>query len=114
MAFDRSRLARPDEPLEQGRHPRSSGPFDPERDLGAGRILGRMRMIRRLLQAFAIGYFALAILTRLREWTGAYTCACDDDCWCKTPGLRLFRWVYPRGHRNRALAEWKASQAGGE
>jgi hypothetical protein len=31
--------------------------------------------------------------TRLR-------CACEGSCWCKRPGLALFRWVTPgRWHR---------------
>ncbi|MFN2594142.1 MAG: hypothetical protein ABR579_04550 [Actinomycetota bacterium] len=26
-------------------------------------------------------------------------CMCDDDCWCKTPVGRYFRWVIPYGHK---------------
>ena len=66
--------------------------------------------MKRLLQALAIGYLVLALVTRAKEAAGAYTCACDEDCWCRRPGLSLFRWVFPRGHRNRALAEWKSSR----
>ncbi|MDQ3645496.1 MAG: hypothetical protein M3345_01010 [Actinomycetota bacterium] len=25
-------------------------------------------------------------------------CECRPDCWCKRPGLRHFRWVFPVGH----------------
>ncbi len=25
-------------------------------------------------------------------------CGCRPDCWCKQPGLSLFRWVFPFGH----------------
>lgn len=64
----------------------------------------------RILRALVIGYVLLALVTRAREAAGAYTCGCDEDCWCKRPGLSLFRWVFPRGHRHRALAEWKAEQ----
>ena len=63
----------------------------------------------RVLQAFVIGYVLLALITRVRETAGAYSCGCDPDCWCKTPGLSLFRWVFPRGHSNRVIAEWKAA-----
>lgn len=59
----------------------------------------------RTLEAIVIGYVALALYTRMREATGARTCACEADCWCKKPGLTLFRWVFPRGHRTRAIAE---------
>ena len=64
----------------------------------------------RALQALVIGYLVLAVVTRMREAAGRVTYACDPDCWCKKPGLSLFRWVFPRGHRNRALAAWKAQQ----
>lgn len=67
----------------------------------------------RLVWGLVLGYILLAIATRLREASGAYACACDDDCWCKKPGLSLFRWVFPRGHESRALADWKASQVEG-
>ena len=63
----------------------------------------------RVVQALVIGYVALALVTRAKEAAGVYICDCADDCWCKRPGLSLFRWVYPRGHRNRALETWKSS-----
>jgi hypothetical protein len=29
-----------------------------------------------------------------------FRCACEGSCWCKQPGLALFRWVTPgRWHR---------------
>jgi hypothetical protein len=32
-------------------------------------------------------------------------CACESDCWCKTSGLSLFRWLVPgRFHRLRPAA----------
>ncbi|CAN5763327.1 hypothetical protein BH18ACT17_BH18ACT17_07610 [soil metagenome] len=66
--------------------------------------------MKRLLQALAVGYLALALVTRAKEAAGAYSCACEEDCWCRRRGLSLFRWVFPRGHRNRALAQWKSAQ----
>jgi hypothetical protein len=67
-------------------------------------------MTRKLLAALLLGYVVLAVLTRLQEARGKYTCGCDEDCWCQQPGLSLFRWVFPRGHRNAQLAAWKRSQ----
>jgi hypothetical protein len=37
-------------------------------------------------------------------------CDCYADCWCKKPGLSIFRWVFPRYHRNPGLEEWKKQQ----
>lgn len=28
-------------------------------------------------------------------------CRCEDDCWCKQPGLRHFRWLIPVGHKEK-------------
>jgi hypothetical protein len=55
-------------------------------------------MVKRLIQATVVGYLVIAVATRVMESTGAYTCACEPDCWCKKPGLSLFRWVMPRWH----------------
>lgn len=76
---------------------------------GTVRVMQRSLPLR-LLQALVVGYLLLALITRAQEAAGAYTCACDADCWCKTPGIGLFRWVFPRGHKNRTLAEWKATR----
>ena len=49
------------------------------------------------LALIAIGLYVLAaIVTRLAEATGSRQCGCHADCWCKKPGLSLFRWVVPR------------------
>ena len=68
-------------------------------------------VLMRTVEAIVIGYVLLALVTRAREAAGVYTCGCDGDCWCRTPGLSLFRWVFPRRHRNRAVTAWKAAQA---
>ena len=65
--------------------------------------------MKRVILALAIGYVVLGLVTRAKEASGAYTCMCDDDCWCKTPGLSLFRWVFPRGHK---IAPRTAERAG--
>ncbi|MBA3690793.1 MAG: hypothetical protein H0W82_05200 [Actinobacteria bacterium] len=70
----------------------------------------RRSLALRLLQVLVAGYVLLALVTRIKEAAGTYTCGCDEDCWCKTPGLSVFRWVFPRGHKNRSLAQWKATR----
>lgn len=43
-------------------------------------------------------YLALAVLGHARERSGSTTCECGTDCWCKSPGLNVFRWLFPFGH----------------
>jgi hypothetical protein len=46
-------------------------------------------------------YLLAAIATRVAEASGLWRqCGCSPDCWCKRPGLSLFRWVVPVGHRS--------------
>ena len=66
--------------------------------------------MKRAILALLTGYVVLALVTRAKEAAGFYTCECDADCWCRKPGLSLFRWVFPRWHKNVALAEWKRTQ----
>lgn len=40
------------------------------------------------------------------------TCDCYPECWCKKPGLSIFRWVFPRYHHNPRLEAWKKRQLG--
>jgi hypothetical protein len=40
-------------------------------------------------------YIAAALIAHPQELRGAITCECEEDCWCKRPGLKLFRWVFP-------------------
>ena len=54
------------------------------------------------------GYVLVAAGNRVAEHFGARTCGCAQDCWCKRPGLSLFRWVFPWGHRSGHSAEEKA------
>jgi len=63
--------------------------------------------MRRIFWSLLLSYVLLGLITRVREAAGAYTCGCDPDCWCKAPGLSLFRWVFPRFHRNREFEAWK-------
>lgn len=54
--------------------------------------------MKRAVLSLAIGYVVLGLITRAKEAAGLYTCTCHPDCWCKKPGLGLFRWVFPRFH----------------
>jgi hypothetical protein len=57
-------------------------------------------MLKRAFPLVAGAYLAAALIGRLQERRGAITCECGEDCWCKRPGLSLFRWVFPLGHRS--------------
>jgi len=54
--------------------------------------------MRRVLLIGGGAYLALAALSHALERSGATRCDCRGDCWCKRPGLSLFRWVFPLGH----------------
>lgn len=55
--------------------------------------------MRRLLGLAGL-YPSLAIVGRVQERMGLRECGCAEDCWCRRPGLSLFRWVFPRGHQS--------------
>lgn len=55
--------------------------------------------MKRLLLGFARLYLLFAVIGRFVERMGAVECGCAEDCWCKRPGLSLFRWVFPFAHR---------------
>jgi len=55
--------------------------------------------MRRVLLVLAGLYVLFAVIGRFVEGMGAVHCECAADCWCSRPGLSLFRWVFPRGHR---------------
>ena len=55
--------------------------------------------------ALVLGYVTLALYYRAREAAGLLTCDCYQDCWCRKPGLSIFRWVWPRYHQNPGLTE---------
>ena len=50
-------------------------------------------------------YLMAAIWGLIRESSGSIQCECLEDCWCKKPGLSLFRWVLPVGHSLPERAE---------
>lgn len=59
----------------------------------------RVVMGKRLLMAVGGVYLTAAVVGHVRERFGAISCECGQDCWCRRPGLSLFRWVAPVGHR---------------
>ena len=67
--------------------------------------------MRRPLSVFVSVLVLFAVLTRIAESAGFRTCGCADDCWCRRPGLDLFRWVIPVGHSSVGADE-KAARAG--
>jgi hypothetical protein len=46
-------------------------------------------------------YLVAAAVGHARERGGAIACGCHQDCWCKRPGLSVFRWVFPFRHTPR-------------
>jgi hypothetical protein len=67
--------------------------------------------VKKLVLWLALVYLVLALTSRAKEAAGFLTCDCYPDCWCRKPGLSLFRWVFPRFHHNPGLEEWKERQA---
>lgn len=51
----------------------------------------------RLLRLLTVGLLVTAGTTLALERAGVrrFQCACSPDCWCKKPGLSLFRWITP-------------------
>lgn len=66
--------------------------------------------MRKLLLSFILGYVVLGLVARAKEAAGMMTCDCYPDCWCRKPGLSIFRWVFPRYHRNPGLEAWQKRQ----
>jgi hypothetical protein len=58
--------------------------------------------MRRALKLIAFAYIGAGLVALGLERAGLYECACEQDCWCKRPGLNVFRWVFPRFHRLRS------------
>jgi hypothetical protein len=67
--------------------------------------------MKKLALSLALVYLVLAVMTRAREAAGLLSCDCYPDCWCREPGLSLFRWVFPRFHHNPSLEAWKRERA---
>jgi hypothetical protein len=55
--------------------------------------------VRRFIFGGVRLFFFFALLGHFLEGWGVTHCGCAPECWCKQPGLALFRWVIPWGHR---------------
>jgi hypothetical protein len=58
----------------------------------------RGRKFRRPLFLAAVGLVLAGAASLAFERAGVYECGCYPECWCKRPGLNLFRWLVPRFH----------------
>jgi hypothetical protein len=56
-------------------------------------------MLKRVLPVVGVLYIGAALIAHAQERRGAIRCDCREECWCKRPGLSLFRWVFPFGHK---------------
>lgn len=54
--------------------------------------------MKKLLTLGVVVGLAAAVNARI---DAARDCRCDPGCWCKRPGLRHFRWLFPVGHSPR-------------
>ena len=70
--------------------------------------------MKRIILIVLSAYLLIAVANKVAEAAGAMTCGCADDCWCKRPGLNVFRWVFPWGHRGAHTAHDKTELANGE
>jgi hypothetical protein len=89
-------------------HPRPAA-ADPRR--GLAKLAG----MRRILLGGVAGVLLLAVGTRAADALGIggprLRCGCTETCWCKRPGLTVFRWVTPgRWHHIGLTAEEKRSR----
>jgi hypothetical protein len=64
-------------------------------------------MKRVVVRALSL-YLLFAMIGRFVEEMGAAECGCKPDCWCKRPGLSLFRWVFPARHHMWTAEEKEA------
>ncbi len=50
-----------------------------------------------MLRMVGLGVVAAGLITLALERAGfgRFRCACSSTCWCKRPGLSLFRWITP-------------------
>jgi hypothetical protein len=54
--------------------------------------------MRRIMFGVFGLFLATALVTRIAEAAGIGPrhCGCESNCWCKHPGLSMFRWVTPK------------------
>jgi hypothetical protein len=64
------------------------------------------------MASLVLGYLNLALASKAKEAAGFLSWDCYPDCWCRKPGLSLFRWVFPRFHHNPGIERWKLERSG--
>jgi len=79
------------------------------------RWVARLALMRRILLRAVAAVLLLAVGTRAADALGIgghrLRCGCTETCWCKRPGLTVFRWVTPgRWHQIGLTAEEKLSR----
>ncbi len=52
----------------------------------------------RLARYIVAAYLGAVLMSKGLERGGLLSCGCPTDCWCKRPGLSVFRWTFPVGH----------------
>lgn len=70
--------------------------------------IAKVSGLQRVILVLVGGYVLIALGNKVAEAAGAMTCDCVNDCWCKRPGLNLFRWVFPWGHHRTHTTDEKA------
>jgi hypothetical protein len=56
--------------------------------------------MKRFVGLLVAVYVGAALVGLAQERAGLRRCGCKPDCWCKRPGLSVFRWVFPYRHRS--------------
>jgi hypothetical protein len=56
-------------------------------------------VLKRVFLLLGTLYIGAALVGHAQERRGAIKFQCQEDCWCRRPGLSLFRWVFPLGHK---------------
>jgi len=77
--------------------------------------VAKLAPMRRILLTAVAAVLLLAVGTRAADALGVggdrLRCGCVETCWCKRPGLTVFRWVTPgRWHHIGLTAEEKQSR----
>ncbi len=68
-------------------------------------------VIGKLARILGAGVVITGLVGLALERAGLRSCGCYPECWCKRPGLNLFRWITPPTlHRG----PWRESEASGE
>ena len=81
--------------------------------------LARLALVRRILLGAVAAVLLLAVGTRAADALGIggprLRCGCTETCWCKRPGLTVFRWATPAGWHHIGLTaeekQYRHSQA---